>query len=263
METNAKETNLKLYSLGIVVETKPPGTDYVLVSPIEDLNIQEPGKIFEHKKEYKGEKKELESKQFKTEHESKNYLRAKWIPFGHSNRISAPDVVANETILLFKYENIDEYYWTTIFREPELRRLEDVIYAYSNMRKGITEFDSGTSYWVRVSTKDKFVHVHTAANDGEVCEYDAKFDTKAGTFELKDSLGNFIKLDSPGGLWHIKANKEIILEAPKITHIAPERVMHKTPLVINTNDMHTYKSHIAHPNLNAVLGGPSCGHSGD
>lgn len=53
---------------------------------------------------------------------ARNYLKAKWLPLGHSNRLkAAPDLVKNETILLFKFGDVDEYYWTTIFREVELR----------------------------------------------------------------------------------------------------------------------------------------------
>lgn len=246
------ESKLKLYSLGIVVENKPQGSDFVLVTPIEDLNIQAPGKIAEHTKELKGGKKELEATQFTTEHEAKNYLKAKWFPYGQSNRISAPDVVKNETILLFKYENVDEYYWITIFREPELRRLEDVLYAFSNLRSGIKAFDRTSSYWMQVNTKNKFVHLHTSNNDGEACTYDIKIDTKAGVLDVKDSLGNSIQFRSTAGVVHLKAKNELILEAPKITHKASSQVTHDTPLVKNTGNVYTSGVDTAHPNANAV-----------
>lgn len=212
------ESNLKLHSLGIVVETKPDGTDYILVSPIEELNIQAPGSIKEYTKDYKGDKKELESTNFKTEHEAKNYIRAKWLPFGHSNRISAPDVVVNETVILFKFGDVDEFYWTTIFREPILRRLETVMYGFSNVKDGIATkaFDKTTSYWAQFSTKEKHIHIHTAKNDGEPFEYDVFIDTKTGFINMRDDVGNFIELNSKNNAITFRALEVINLDAPVI-----------------------------------------------
>ena len=42
-------SELKLYSLGIVIEDKPVGSDFVMVSPVEVLNIQQSGLIKEQK----------------------------------------------------------------------------------------------------------------------------------------------------------------------------------------------------------------------
>jgi hypothetical protein len=206
-------SGFKPYSLGIVVETKPRGTDYILVSPIEELNIQPQGSIKEYKKDFKGDQQDLESTSFKTEHESKNYIRAKWMPHSESNRTSAPDVVANETVMLYKFGDVDEYYWHDVMREPELRRLEDVLYSYSNQKAGQVPFDKETSYWIRYNTKDKYIHLHTSKNDGEPFIYDIKIDTKAGNIEIKDDVGNFIKFDSAADTLTGNFNKDINLKA--------------------------------------------------
>lgn len=211
------ESGLKLYSLGIVVETKPKGVDYILVTPIESLNIQAQGSIKEYKKDFKGNQKELESTNFKTEHEAKNYIRARWLPFGHSNRISAPDVNANETVILFKFGDVDEVYWTTIFREPELRRLEDVLFALSNLPKGMTAFDKESSYWMHWSTQDKFVHLHTSANDKEHTTYDIKLDTKTGVLDIKDGKGNEIQLHSPSNTLTVNTKNKVEVNAENET----------------------------------------------
>ncbi|MBF6723666.1 hypothetical protein HN240_18970, partial [Acinetobacter baumannii] len=144
-----------------VVETKPEGTDYILASPVEELYIQDSGKIREKTKDFKGSKKAVSSVNFKTEHESKNFIRAKWVDLSGGNRVTPPDVVANETVLLLKFGDVDEYFWCDFGREPELRRLEDVLYSFSNLPKGIQAYDKKSSYWVQISTKHKFVHVHT------------------------------------------------------------------------------------------------------
>lgn len=210
------ESNLKLYSLGIVVETKPQGTDIIMVSPIEVLNIQSPGDIKNKDTKFEGSLKNVDSKNFKTELNAKNYLKAKWLPFGQSNRITAPDVVANETVVLFKYGDVDEYYWITIFREVELRRLETVLYGFSNIKGGISAFDKSTSYWLEVDTKNKSVKFHTAMNDGEYTEYDIIINTKKGTLTITDKKKNYIHLDSQADHLITNTNSKTTINSPEI-----------------------------------------------
>lgn len=207
------ESKLKVSSLGIVVESKPRGTDYILVSPIEQLNMQAEGTIKEQTQDYTGDKTDLESTSFKSEHESKNYVRAKWAPYSESNRTSAPDVRAGETVLIYKYADVDEYYWCDYLREPELRRQEDVLYSYSNLPNGSDSFDEETSYWVRYNTIDKYVRLHTAKNDGEPFSYDIVIDTKEGKIIITDDGGNSVELDSAKGNLSVNVKNDINLKA--------------------------------------------------
>lgn len=245
------DSNLKLYSLGIVVETKPKHTDYILVSPIESLNIQEQGNIKDKSKSFEGNVKEIESSNFKTQLESTNYLRAKWLPFSNSNRITAPDVAASETVILFKFGNVDEYFWTTLFREPELRRLETVLYAYSNIPKGLKPFDKSSSYWLEVSTRDKHVHLHTSNSDGEPYIYDVIVNTKTGYIHLKDNVGNSIELNSHSGSVNLKAVASINLSAPAV-NINANTITNNAPTVINKGNVQTSGSSFANPHVRAV-----------
>jgi len=211
------ESELKIYSLGIVVETKPENTDIILVTPIEVFNIQEPGLIKEkYKKLHKGDLPDIEDKVLETEIKSANYLRAKWLPIETSNRVTPPDVVRGETVLLFKFSNIDEYYWTTIFREPELRRLEEVLYSYSNLKKGIEKYDKNSSYWIEYNTKKKFIHLHTSDNDGELSSYDIRINTKDGILTILDKQKNEIKLNSVNSVLEITTNSNVVINSPAV-----------------------------------------------
>jgi len=212
-------SELKLYSLGIVIEDKPVGSDFVMVSPVEVLNIQQSGLIKEQKTTFEGTHKKADGTGFATEMKARNYLKAKWLPLGHSNRLTAPDLVKNETILLFKFGDVDEYYWTTIFREVELRRQETVLYGFGNIKSGISAFDKSTSYWLEVDTKNKTVKFHTAMNDGEYTEYDIIIDTKAGKFTLKDKKGNTFMLDSKQDKFVVNALKEISGTAGQVINL--------------------------------------------
>lgn len=237
-------SGLRLFSLGIVVEDKKKGTDYILVSPIETLNIQKPGNIKEYNKVYEGTKEELESKNFITEHESKNYLSAKWLPFGQSNRNTSPDVVKNETVLIFKYGDVDEYYWITIFREPELRRKETVEYVYSNIAKGMAPYDKNTSYWIEVSTDRKYIHLHTSKNDGEFTTFDVKIDTKKGFLNIDDSRGNVINFDSPSNTITINTKNNVIINTKSDTVINAGKKVDVNSPKINLNGDVTVKGYL-------------------
>jgi phage baseplate assembly protein gpV len=209
-------SELQIYSLGIVTENKPEGTDYILVTPIEKISIQESGYINDKERTYKSSLTDIDGKEDNKEIKAVNKIRAKWIPFGHSNRMTAPDVRANETVVLFKFGDVDEYYWTTIFREPSIRRLENVIYGFSNLKSGLTEFDKKTSYWLQVDTIHKKVHLHTADNDGEYTCYDIDIDTLSGIMTITDNKGEIIEIDAEKGKISITARNEANINAPVI-----------------------------------------------
>jgi hypothetical protein len=209
-------SELKLYSLGIVTENKPEGTDYILVTPIEKISIQEAGYINDKERTYKSSLTDIDGKEDNKEIKGVNKIRAKWIPFGHSNRITAPDVRANETVILFKFGDVDEYYWTTIFREPSIRRLENVVYAFSNLKNGLDAFDSTTSYWVQVDTIHKKIHLHTNNNDGEYTDYDILIDTQTGDMTITDNRGEVIAINARDKKINITALEEINISARTI-----------------------------------------------
>ncbi len=208
------ESNYKFYSTGIVVEDKKQGVDYILVSPVETLNNQKAGSIKDFNKESKGDKKSVTGGTFKTEHDSKSYVKARWFSMGNGNRMTAPDVHAGETVMLYKFGDVDDLYWDDMGREPGLRRLEDVTMSFSNKKeKDNKPYDKDSSYWFRVNTKDKFIHFHTSTNDGEAAGYDIKIDTKTGVLSIVDTKGNSVTLDSPAGNLSVKVNTDINLEA--------------------------------------------------
>jgi phage baseplate assembly protein gpV len=215
------ESLLKLYSLGIIVEDKPVETDIVLVSPLEHINIQESSPILDGETKFEGSIKGIGGSDFKTEIKAKNYFRAKWLPFGHSNRTTSPNVIAGETVMIFKFGDVDEYYWTTIFNEPILRRLEKVLYSFGNMSTGkaTVPYDQTTSYWFEVDTVNKLISFHTSMNDGEYTEYDITINTAKGNLRITDKKGNYIYLDSPINTLTINTNKDVIINTTESTFV--------------------------------------------
>lgn len=189
-------SGLHLYSLGIVVEAKPPESHIALISPVETINIQKSGPIKDVSEvKHAGKVKDLNTN-FDTEHKSKDYLRAKWLPLYNTNRATPPDLQANETVMLLKFGEVDEYYWATIFFEPEIRRLETVLTSYSNIPSELTKYGLETSYWQLFDTANKLIRTHVSNNDGEYTIYDDILNTKEGRWLRKDGKGNYRFIDS-------------------------------------------------------------------
>jgi len=212
-----KTSKFQLYSLGIVAKDKPTNTYVISVMPIEQLT--DSNNDINDTTEYKTDTKDHKDRSIKSHSTSGTVLEAVWVPLGCSNRMSAPDVIQGETVLIYTYADTNEYYWTTVFNEPGIRRNEKVLYGYSNMSEGARDeaFDRSTSYWIEVDTLNKYVKFHTSDNNGELTTYDITLDTKNGILNIKDGLGNFINHDSKNGSLHMKYNNNVLIEVPNFT----------------------------------------------
>lgn len=212
-------SELKIYSLGIVLTDKARNSDTIEVLPIEALPFVE-GDISATEYKHKSNYVNKDGIKYESNITGNNKLLAKWIPFGNSNRLSSPDVVKNETVLLFRFADTEEYYWTTIFREPSLRRLETVHFAISDLIKGLDAFDKTSSYWLEASTHDQYVQLHTSKSNGEAFAYDIIVNAKDGKVTITDDIGNYIIIDSTENHIQVNSNSQITLTSPVVNIIA-------------------------------------------
>jgi hypothetical protein len=243
-------SQLKEYSLGIITEHKVVGSDFAFMTPIEEFSLEDEA-LVENTREYESRLPNINGVTKVTKIKGSSIIKAKWIPFGESNRDTAPDVRKNETVMIYRFADTQDYYWTTIMREPELRRLEHVRYAFCNKPSGLDPYDAESSYWIEWSTMEKRIRLHTSDNDGEACRYDFTINTADGTVKLEDSLGHYLFLDSPAGLFHGFTNTEIRLESNTIKLIA-NHVINDTPLVTNTGDERTEGTSMANVHVNCT-----------
>lgn len=246
METE-NVSSLKHYSLGIVVQDKAEGSDIIKVDPIESFTLDQ-GKIREDSRKYQSQLADHKGQERSDKLIGGSVIEAKWIAYGYSNRESAPDVYKNETVILYRFANDQRVYWTTIFREPLIRRLETVVYAYSNQPKGLVEYDPDTSYWEKWDTRRKVIHRHTSDNDGEPFKYDIITNAKVGWHLITDDVGNFFRLDSSKTTNTLinAAGTYIVEEKERLFGFAPDYICFSSPTIyLNT------------PNL--VVGNGGCG----
>lgn len=215
----------RLVSLGRVLEDKPDGTDYILVTPVEEFYDQPSGDINKFKEPQEGKFLSIGTTNFDTEHEATNKIRARWKSMGSGNRMTPPDVCRNELVTLYQYgDNTEEYYWDEMGREHGLRGREEVVLAFSNKDGGNpkTKPSIEESYTITISTKRKFIEINTTDNDGEACSYNLKLDTKAGILTIKDGLENSLTLNSVDGKLTGTINEDIELNTKRFVLNAEE-----------------------------------------
>lgn len=222
-ETPVEVSMLKIYSIAIVSVDKQPNTDLIKAWPTETLSgasgdANAPKMICDASLEDNQSETQLPVSNIRCE----NTIEATWLPLGNNgNRITAPDVKANETVLLWRYGDTDRYYWTSLYREPCLRRLEEAVYGYSDLRSpDLTAFDASSSYTTTVSTLNKHITIQTAKSDGEPYAYTLKIDTQRGRVTVTDDQSQGWVLDSTTSTFTLNI-KNIVFNCVKFTCNTP------------------------------------------
>jgi len=218
-------SKLQVYGIGIVAANKPLSSKLIEVTPIEDLTMLD-GEITDNMVDVTAKGKDTAGGAYESNVSTTVTVTAEWLPVGMSNRVTPPDVRRGEHVVLYRFADVDKYYWTTLLYDMKLRKLETVIYAFSNTRNEDVDGSADTTYFLEVSTHKKLIHLHTSKSDGEPFVYDLQLNTADGVFTFQDDIGNYIQLDSKNVRIEIKnADGSIVdLDRRVINIHAPEDV---------------------------------------
>ena len=185
----------KIYSYGIVADNKAISSRIVNVLPVEIASMID-GEIASNPSDLSSKGVDKDGQHYETKVITDNVMECTWLPFG-TNRVTPPDVRRGEPVLIWCYDSVDKYYWTTLGLRDDLRRLETVVYAFNaNPNTESKDFDPSDHYFVEVSTHSKQVTFHTANKNGEPFIYTFQFNTNDGVVTLADDSGNFFELNS-------------------------------------------------------------------
>jgi hypothetical protein len=193
-------SELKPYSLGVVAENKKlTGKDgkpnrIVEVTPIEDTPMLN-GEIKSGIVTDKVSSLDRSGGEFEIKVDTANSISATWLPLGSANRFTAPDVRRGEMVMLYRFADEDRFFWTTLFDDIKLRKLETAIYAWSGTQKEGAEVNGDNYYFFEVSTHKGVVHFHTSKANGEFTAVDIQLNTKDGVFQLRDETGHIFLID--------------------------------------------------------------------
>lgn len=188
-------SKLHIYGLGIVAANKQLNSKFIEVVPIEATPMLD-GEITDNMETIVTNGKDANGAIYENSVLTTASIQAEWLPIGISNRMTSPDVRRGEHVVLYKFGDTDKYYWTTLLYDMKLRKLETVIWVFSNTRDEDADGTPDTTYFLEISTHKKLVHLHTSKSDGEPFVYDIQLNTKDGVFTFQDDIGNYIQLDS-------------------------------------------------------------------
>ena len=188
-------SRLHFYSYGIVAKNKDLSSDLIEVVPSEDQSFLD-GELTDNIEKIEAEGEDHNGEKFKTTVETTNSIKAKWLSFTDTNRMTSPDVRRGEEVVIWRFGDTDQYWWFTLQQDKKLRRLETVIYGFSNVREENIEMKHDNMYWFEISTHRKNVRFHTSKNDDEPFAWDIQLNTKDGTFTIEDNDDGYFFYDA-------------------------------------------------------------------
>ena len=138
-EHNASNSKLVRKSIGHAASNLPLDSNMLEVYPVEEVGYTD-GEINDHQETIEMTGIDAQGNEYSDVIKTSNSVLAEWLPWG-SNRYTAPNVRRGEKVMLWQYAEVDKYYWTIMGTEDHLRRLETVIYNFSNTRdESVTKF---------------------------------------------------------------------------------------------------------------------------
>lgn len=164
------------------------------VTPMEEASLVN-GELTDNASEETVKGKDADGASFESSTNTSATITARWLPFS-SNRKTPPDIRRGEKVAIWRFGDADKYYWSELEYEAKLRKLETVVYSFSNTQVETDDSTAETTYYLEVSTHDKVIKLHTSQSDGEPYGYDIVLNTKDGNFTFMDTVENFLRIDS-------------------------------------------------------------------
>ena len=149
-----------------------------------------------------------------------DYVNALWE--GSDNGVNAPTIYKGEQVSVFKYANQDVYYWSKSRGfEPDVRGREARVKGVSTLDRTKEEnlgksADIDNMYYTRMDSINGITELITNKKNGEKAAYKVRLLGFDGIASLEDDLGNRVELRSEEGIFKVKANTKIELDAPTI-----------------------------------------------
>jgi len=238
-----QQSKLHVYSLGIVAANKPLSTPNIEVTPIEEASMID-GELTDNYVDVGAKSTDARGGSYETAAAVAATVMATWLPFGSSNRMTAPDVRRGETVVLWRFADVDKYYWSTLKDDMHLRKLETVIYAFSATSDEGLGTTAETSYFLEISTHKKLIHLHTTKQNGEPFEYDIQLNTDEGFFTIQDDAGNSIQLDSMNRRLQMfnYDGSRVDIDQTKIRLFSKDLIELKTKDIVMESETYTQKA---------------------
>lgn len=191
---------LKIYSLGKVAENKALDSHSIRVTPIEQLQMLD-GEIKSDPTDHESEGTDASGQSYTATSTTDNAIVADWLPLTGGYQMTSPDVRRGERVLLWRYGDGDDFYWTALGMDNELRKLETVVHMYSaTADETVEELTADNSYVVSISTHTKALTVTTSKANGEHTGWCLQLNTAEGRLMFTEDNGNTVEIDAKNAL---------------------------------------------------------------
>lgn len=224
--SDLQQSKFKFFSLGMIAQDIAEDSFEVQVFPMEittsgggDLN--EPPRNATDSVDAKGENSSVVVDKGKV-------VTATWVPIGASNRITPPNVCKGETVMLYNHAGTDQYYWTTMDNEMDLRKNEKATFFFSNKPGIASDGLLEKSYYFTIDCINKFIRLFTNKNDGEYTTWEVKIETDKGLLFIEDGKGNRVEIDSQKDKLTITTLKDVEINTKNATVNASDSATIKT-----------------------------------
>ncbi len=186
---------LHFYSYGYAAENKDLKSKDLEVTPVEKVPFID-GEVVNNQIDIEDKGVDHDGNAYSIKVTSDNSIKCTWLPYG-SNRLTAPDIRRGEGVIVLRYGDSDKFYWVPDGRYEQLRRLETVIWRFSNsISEDDKEITDENSYSVKVSTHEQLISINTTKNNKEPFAYTIQLNTKDGILVFADDAGNYIEMNS-------------------------------------------------------------------
>lgn len=189
-----QKTKFRMYSHGIVAANKALDSNDVEVTPTE-TNPMADGELSSNADTLKASGTNQDGSAYQAQATVTNTLKCTWLPFGSSNRSTAPDVRRGEEVMIWQMADSDKYYWTPLIDGSKQRKLETVVHQYSGTQDESAAPSAENSYYMEVSTHKKIMHLHTSQANGEKYGFDIQINADQGFIQIQDTSGTVFTFD--------------------------------------------------------------------
>lgn len=192
----SEQSLLHFYSIGIVAANKVMSSNDIMVTPYEHLAMLD-GEITTNPQPTTAQGVDASGKSYSTQVILDNAIEATWYDSAGSNRSTSPDVRRGERVKIWRYGDVDKFYWTTMGMDNHLRKLETVRHTFSGTTDESQEkLTPENSYYHEVSSHNGIVTMSTSKANGEAAAYTAQIDAKNGFVHVQDDAGQVFELDT-------------------------------------------------------------------
>lgn len=217
-----QDSLFRKFSLGIAAENLKPGTRQLEVLATES-NGHVNGPLLAGEEQLTSTGSDHSGLEYQSVVKTSNTISAIWYP-GKSNALTPPTITAGEQVMLYRYADTDQYYWTAEGQSDHLRPTDTVgLQVSAKGAKDETELKESNRYSLEMSSDQKRIRLKTSMANGEKAGYEAVFDLAEGFFEIADHKGTYIQhnsaddeinLEIANGSKAYLSRKNIYLEAP-------------------------------------------------